>query len=161
MAEKAGTRLSFGDYPCPQGEFCIQTVSQAMDAFISSLKIASCETDSADDLDAADIPRAYLGRLVRRSLLVQTGRGLYAPAGVRVTEHRSLAEVARRVPKAVISLLSALHFHGLLPEAPPEVWITLPRNAWRPWTAGSVPLRVQRSRSRCSGGTSRSRSSRG
>jgi len=43
-----------------------------------------------------------------------------------------LARVARRVPGAVISLLSALRLHELTPQAPSAVWITLPEKARRP-----------------------------
>jgi predicted transcriptional regulator of viral defense system len=41
-------------------------------------------------------------------------------------------EVAKRVPKAVACLLTALRFHELTTQAPFEVWIALPRGAWRP-----------------------------
>ena len=96
----------------------------------------------ASDLDEAAIPRAYLGRLVHRGLLIQTGRGTYTHPDAELTEHHTLAEVARRVPAAVVCLLSALRYHELTTQNPSEVWVTLPRNAWRPVAVGSAPLRV-------------------
>ncbi len=96
----------------------------------------------ASDLDAAAIPRAYLARLVHRGLLIQTGRGTYTHPDAELTEHHTLAEVSRRVPAAVVCLVSALRFHELTTQNPSEVWVTLPRNAWRPAAVGSAPLRV-------------------
>jgi predicted transcriptional regulator of viral defense system len=86
----------------------------------------------ASDLDGLGAPRSYLGRLVRRGELVQVGRGLYSVAGAELSEHQSLAEVSRRVPRAVVTLLSALRFHELGSESPWQVWIALPRGSWRP-----------------------------
>jgi predicted transcriptional regulator of viral defense system len=43
-----------------------------------------------------------------------------------------LVTVALRVPKAVITLVSALHFHGLTTEIPHEVSIALPKGTSRP-----------------------------
>lgn len=96
----------------------------------------------ASDLDEAAIPRAYLGRLVDRGLLIQTGPGTYTHPEAELTEHHTLAEVARRVPAAVVCLLSALRYHDLTTQNPSEVWVTLPRNAWRPTAVGSAALRV-------------------
>ena len=96
----------------------------------------------ASDLDEAAIPRAYLGRLVGRGLLIRTGPCTYTHPDADLTEHHTLAEVARRAPAAVICLLSALRYHQLTSQNPSEVWVTLPRNAWRPAAVGSAPLRV-------------------
>jgi predicted transcriptional regulator of viral defense system len=43
-----------------------------------------------------------------------------------------LAEVARRVPKGVVCLLSALRFHGLTTQAPFEVWLAIENKAIAP-----------------------------
>lgn len=51
-------------------------------------------------------------------LLYQVDRGLYRLADAPVTELSSLAEVSKRVPSAVICLLSALQVHGLSTEDP-------------------------------------------
>lgn len=91
------------------------------------LKLARTHVVRSRDLKALGAPRAVLGQLVERGELVRTGRGLYVAADFELTEHHSLAEVARRWPQAVICLLSALQFHELSLELPSEVWIAVPR----------------------------------
>jgi predicted transcriptional regulator of viral defense system len=60
------------------------------------------------DLDRAGIPRNYLNRLVERGQLRKIERGLYGVPELKASEHMTLVEVAARIPKAVICLLSAL-----------------------------------------------------
>lgn len=83
-------------------------------------------------LIAAAIPRAYLKRLCDRGLLEQIDRGLYRLADAPVTEQSSLAEVSKRVPHAVICLLSALQAHGMTTEVPHAVWVLIDRHARMP-----------------------------
>ncbi len=98
---------------------------------------------SADDLAEAGLPRRYLSRLARRGELDRVGRGLYALPDRDLTEHHDLAVVARRLPDAVVCLLSALRFHDLTTQAPFEVWVALRTGAWEP-RPGSVPVRTVR-----------------
>ena len=86
----------------------------------------------ARDLANAEIPRTYLARLCESGVLEQVDRGLYRLADARVTELHSLAEVAKRVPHAVICLLSALQVHGLTTESPHAVWIMIDTHARAP-----------------------------
>jgi predicted transcriptional regulator of viral defense system len=65
------------------------------------------------DVEAAGIHREYLLRLYRNGDLTRVGRGLYALTDAQTSESLSLAEVAKRVPSAVICLISALEFHHL------------------------------------------------
>jgi predicted transcriptional regulator of viral defense system len=58
-------------------------------------------------------------------------------------EHYSLAEAAKKVPKGVICLLSALNFHNLTTEIPFEVWMTIDVKAWMP-KSDAIPLRIVR-----------------
>lgn len=58
-----------------------------------------------------------------------------------VSAHWSLAEVARAAPAGVVCLLSALRFHGLTTQAPPEVWLALRNHAWKP-RATPFPVRT-------------------
>jgi predicted transcriptional regulator of viral defense system len=97
----------------------------------------------AQDLQELGIPRNYLGRLVHSGKLEKVGRGLYSSPGARATEHRTLLEVSRKVPEAVICLSSALRFHELTTENPFQVWIALKRGAWTP-RADYPPIRVVR-----------------
>lgn len=95
------------------------------------------------DLDAARIPRTYLGRMLSSGLLERVGRGLYVLAGSGFGEHRTLVEAGKRVPKGVVCLLSALRFHNLTTQAPKEVWLAIGEKAWRPRLT-SPPLRIVR-----------------
>lgn len=89
----------------------------------------------ARDLDDAGIPRATLKRLCDRGILERVDRGLYRLADAPATELSTLAEVAKRVPHAVICLLSALRVHGLTTESPHAVWILIDSRARMPGLA--------------------------
>ena len=95
------------------------------------------------DLDAHGIPRTYLSRLLDAGKLRRIGRGLYVLPDSKASEHRSLAEACKRVPKGVICLLSALRFHELTTQAPFEVWLAIAEKAWRP-RIDYPPLRIVR-----------------
>jgi len=81
---------------------------------------------------AAGVHPESVRRLTRRGQLTRVGRGLYALPTLRATEHHTLAEVARRVPKGVFCLLTALRFHGLGTQHPREVWVAVDRRAGIP-----------------------------
>lgn len=85
----------------------------------------------ARDLDSHRIPRVYLTHLVSEGALRRLGRGLYISSRAKLTEHHELAEAAKRVPHAVVCLLSALQFHRLTTQAPREVWIAIDQKARR------------------------------
>ena len=95
------------------------------------------------DLAPLGIPRVSLTRAVRRGELERIGRGLYGLPGRPVSAHGSLAEVARRVPKGVVCLLSALRFHGLTTQAPFEVWLAIENKSIAP-KLDYPPLRIVR-----------------
>jgi predicted transcriptional regulator of viral defense system len=84
------------------------------------------------DLAERDIPPDYLDRLYRRGLVERVARGIYAWPGAEVSEHHTLAEAARQVPRGIACLLSGLRFHGLTTQSPHEVWLALPPKAWSP-----------------------------
>lgn len=86
----------------------------------------------ARDLDEAGIPRAYLRRLCDRGVLVRVDRGLYRLADAPVTELHSVAEVAVRLPRATMCLLTALQIHGLTTEVPHAVWVMIDGHARTP-----------------------------
>lgn len=96
---------------------------------------------SGKDLDALGIPRNALVRLVKAGKLERVGRGLYSSPQSPATEHRTLVEVCKKIPQAVICLSSALRFHELTTENPFEVWIALKRSSWTPRT-GYPPIRA-------------------
>jgi predicted transcriptional regulator of viral defense system len=81
---------------------------------------------------AAGVHPENVRRLTRRGQLTRVGRGLYALPTIEATEHHTLAEVAKRVPKGIFCLLTALRFHGLGTQNPREVWLTVNRRAGIP-----------------------------
>jgi predicted transcriptional regulator of viral defense system len=95
------------------------------------------------DLESLGLPRVSLTRLVRKGRLERVARGLYALPSREVSEHSALAEVARRHPRSVVCLVSALRFHELTTQAPHEVWIAIPNKARAPRPA-YPPIRVAR-----------------
>jgi predicted transcriptional regulator of viral defense system len=74
----------------------------------------------------------YLRRLTRSGQLERVTRGVYRAADEVPGPHHGLAVVAARNPNAAISLLSALSFHGMTNQLPPEVWITIHRKGRTP-----------------------------
>ena len=84
------------------------------------------------DVEALGIARESLLRLLRQGLLVRPARGVYSLADSSVTEHHSLAVAAKRVPRGVVCLLSALRFHGLTTQDPHEVWMAIDFKAHKP-----------------------------
>jgi predicted transcriptional regulator of viral defense system len=97
----------------------------------------------ARDLAAHGLPTIALTRLVQIGKLERLARGVYSLPGATVTEHRSLAEVALRVPKGVVCLLSALRVHDIGTQAPFEVWLAIPHRAAVPKLA-QPELRIVR-----------------
>lgn len=95
------------------------------------------------DLDALGLPSVALTRLVRQGLLTRVGRGLYARPDRSVSEHGTLAEVARKHPQTIVCLLSALRVHDLTTQSPFEVWLAIPNKARAP-KMGYPPLRIVR-----------------
>jgi predicted transcriptional regulator of viral defense system len=85
----------------------------------------------------------YLRRLCEKGLLVKMGRGLYIPADREISANIGLAQVAKRVPHAVICLLSALQFHEMGTQLPHEVWIAIDGKAAKP-QIDYPPVRVMR-----------------
>lgn len=81
-------------------------------------------------------------------LLMQVTRGLYRLADLPPMQEPDLVAVARRVPEAVVCLISALAFHGVATQIPHEVSIALPRGVRAPGLA-YPPVRVFRLSGSC------------
>jgi predicted transcriptional regulator of viral defense system len=95
------------------------------------------------ELDRLGIHRMHLKRLVDHGLVVQRSRGIYEAAVPRLSEHDSVIEVAVRVPKATLCLLTALRLHELTTQNPFEVWIMIDRKARKP-AINYPPVRIVR-----------------
>ncbi|MDQ6976417.1 MAG: type IV toxin-antitoxin system AbiEi family antitoxin domain-containing protein [Mariprofundaceae bacterium] len=96
------------------------------------------------ELDEYHIPRRYLSRLYQRGLLERTSRGVYVHLNPELSEHQSMVEASKRIPKGIICLLSALSVHEISTQSPFEVWLTIDRKAWRP-RIHDLPIRIVRS----------------
>jgi predicted transcriptional regulator of viral defense system len=68
-------------------------------------------------------------------------RGIYRLADLPPLTEPDLVTVAARVPRAVIAVISALHFHRITTEIPHAVSIALPKGTGRP-RLNWPPLRV-------------------
>ena len=95
------------------------------------------------DLSKRGLHHESLRRLCKDGVLVRTGRGLYELSDADVTEHHILALVGKRIPNAVICLLSSLQFHDIGTQSPPKVWIAIDRKAAKPHT-DYPPIRIVR-----------------
>jgi predicted transcriptional regulator of viral defense system len=98
----------------------------------------------ARELAKIGVDRKTLSRLDKQGTKVEKrSRGLYAIAGSQNARHARLAEACKRVPGGAICLFSALYFHDLITEEPPEVWMAIDRKARRP-CAASLRLKFVR-----------------
>lgn len=84
------------------------------------------------DLDELGVAREYLNKLHHEGYFERVGRGLYRLADSDIGTHSQLAEVAKRAPKAVACLISALDFHELTTQIPHQIWLAIPPKARAP-----------------------------
>jgi predicted transcriptional regulator of viral defense system len=80
----------------------------------------------------AGVTAATLSRMKQRGLVVQQGRGLYQLPDAIPDANHALAEAAKRVPRGVICLTSALAFHELTDTIPSHVWMAIGPKDRRP-----------------------------
>lgn len=79
--------------------------------------------------------------MVELGLLERLGRGLYRVKGMPPLSNPDLAQVAIRVPRAVVCLISALSFHRLTTQVPHEIHLALKKGDEQPRLA-YPPLRL-------------------
>jgi predicted transcriptional regulator of viral defense system len=96
---------------------------------------------TAREATSAGVHSQELTRLVATGRLERVARGQYRAPDQPITEHHALALVARAVPRGVICLLSALGYHGIGTQLPPDVWVAVERGK-RPPRLAYPPLRV-------------------
>lgn len=82
-------------------------------------------TARSQELVAAGLSRSEISRRVAAGTLVRLARGLYALPDYQSGEHGALVEIAKRSPKVVFCLLTALRVHDLTTQSPHEVWIAI------------------------------------
>lgn len=84
------------------------------------------------ELRAAGVTAATVSRMERDGEVVRLARGLYQLPDAELDAHHSLAETAKRFPKGVVCLVSALAFHEITDQLPKKVWMAIGRNDWTP-----------------------------
>ena len=97
----------------------------------------------AVDLEAQGVPRHRLTGMLRRGEIQRVSRGIYRLHDAPLSELETIAAVSKRIPGAIICLLTALHVHGIGTQAPRDIWIALDRKARKPQVPG-LPIRVVR-----------------
>ncbi|MCP3136126.1 type IV toxin-antitoxin system AbiEi family antitoxin domain-containing protein [Pyxidicoccus xibeiensis] len=92
------------------------------------------------DLEAHGVPRTQLRLMLSLGSLREVAPGVWAH---RYMPPDAVLVAAKRVPRGVLCLKSALWLHGLLPEEPAEVWMAIGERARKPrWS--QPPLHVAR-----------------
>ncbi|MCY3995612.1 MAG: type IV toxin-antitoxin system AbiEi family antitoxin domain-containing protein [Rhodobacter sp.] len=95
------------------------------------------------EFTSAGITAATIGRMRKDGDVIRLGRGLYQLPDAPLDINHSLAEAAKRVPKGVVCLTSALAFHQLTDQLPRSVWLAIGKNDWSP-TDDETSLRIVR-----------------
>lgn len=84
------------------------------------------------ELQEAGVTAATVARMRQNGQIVQLGRGLYQLPDASPDLHNDLALAAKRVPKGIICLTSALAYHELTDTIPSRVWMAIGPKDWRP-----------------------------
>lgn len=77
------------------------------------------------EMRAAGINPQTISRAVEAGEIERIGRGVYQKPDAEVEEGQILTEVALRVPKGIVALVSALAFHDLTDQIPRRVWMAI------------------------------------
>jgi predicted transcriptional regulator of viral defense system len=91
----------------------------------------------------AGVSRRTLYALRDAGVIEQLSRGLYRLTDAPPLGNPDLVTVARRVPRGVVCLVSALAFHDLTTQIPHEVYLAVPRDS-EPPRIDYPPVRVFR-----------------
>ena len=92
-------------------------------------------------LAAEGIDRQTIARALRAGSIARVSRGTYRIAKPAPEDDVRLAAALKRVPRAVVCLLSAAHHHGLISDKPPELWLAVPAGGSLP-RIEHVPTRI-------------------
>jgi predicted transcriptional regulator of viral defense system len=95
------------------------------------------------ELSDQGITPTTIARMREKGLIHRLGRGLYQLPDAQTDAHHTLAEAAKRVPKGVVCLVSALAYHELTDTIPRSVWMAIGPKDWRP-VVSQPPLQIVR-----------------
>ena len=93
------------------------------------------------ELEAAGLYRVKIAQAVNAGFLEKVGRGLYQRPESAISQNHSIVLAAKKSPKAVMCLLTALRLHNLGTQMPHEVWLSLPKSNWTP-NYEHIPVRI-------------------
>lgn len=97
----------------------------------------------AHELRAAGIASETISRAVANGDIDKIAHGLYQRPNAQIDVDQTLAEIAKRIPKGVIAMVSALAFHGLTDQMPRRIWVAIGTSDWAP-TIEYPPVRIVR-----------------
>lgn len=95
------------------------------------------------ELRDAGVTAATISRMEHDGEVVRLARGLYQLPDAPLDGQHTLAEVAKRMPKGVVCLVSALAFHELTDQIPRQIWVAIGKKDWSP-KDGEPPVRIVR-----------------
>ena len=97
----------------------------------------------AHELRAAGIASETISRALANGDINRIGHGLYQRPAAEIDVDQTLAEIAKRIPKGVIAMVSALAFHGLTDQMPRRIWVAIGTSDWAP-AIEYPPVRIVR-----------------
>jgi predicted transcriptional regulator of viral defense system len=97
----------------------------------------------AQDLRNAGIAGSTIQRALDDGHIVRISRGLYQHPETEIGSDITLAEIAKRVPKGVVAMVSALAYHGLTDQMPRKTWVAIGKSDWSP-VQDYAPIRIVR-----------------
>ena len=102
----------------------------------------------AYELRQEGIDPPTISRAVRAGELTRISRGLYQRTDSDIDTHQILAEAAKKVPRGVIAMVSALAFHELTDQMPRKVWVAVSTKNWSAPALSYPPVRIVELRDR-------------
>ena len=146
--------LEFRYQPKPIRDTKPRTIATTFRVFVSMIEPNSQRQIARTVLAARGIVRlaefrssgvtaATVSRMVRDSEVMRLARGLYQLTDAPLDTNHSLAEAAKRLPKGIVCLVSALAYHGLTDQLPRKVWLAVGKKDWAPKPDG-MPIRIVR-----------------
>ncbi len=87
---------------------------------------------SLKDIDQMKISRKYAYDLVEANILKRVSKGIFVLYDEKLPPMAEYILTARRFPRAVINLHSALYFHQLIEDPPDRIYFAIPRRTYKP-----------------------------
>ena len=86
----------------------------------------------ASELLKMGVTATTVSRMQKNGQIVQLGRGLYQLPDAPLDANHAMAQAAKRAPRGIICLTSALAYHELTDTIPSRVWMAIGPKDWRP-----------------------------